>query len=251
MGTCLSVAIAGGLPEQTTIFFPDAAMPCHAALQGRPCHRRNCAYAHRPDQSSLMTLLAEINRAKRNIDVCVFTITCNELAEALIDANRRGVRVRIITDGEQAASKGSDVAQLKGTPGIEVRTDRDENSHMHHKFAIIDYTTLLNGSFNWTRGAVLSNHENVRVPAAGMRMLTSSPAHLSWRSLCHCTTSARRRHPLSPARRPLTPAAATPSGDHLAPRAFGHCRLQSAIRALVALVRCKLIACVTYSRSRS
>lgn len=34
-------------------------------------------------------------------DVCVFTITCNEIASELVDAKKRGVLVRVITDDEQ------------------------------------------------------------------------------------------------------------------------------------------------------
>ena len=34
---------------------------------------------------------------------------------------------------------------------------------MHHKFVIVDKTTLLNGSFNWTCLAVNSNNENVLI----------------------------------------------------------------------------------------
>ena len=39
---------------------------------------------------------------------------------------------------------------------------------MHHKFAVVDGAVLVNGSFNWTRQAVLQNQENV--------VLTRSPA---------------------------------------------------------------------------
>jgi len=34
---------------------------------------------------------------------------------------------------------------------------------MHNKFAVLDGTVLLTGSFNWTRSAVLYNDENVLV----------------------------------------------------------------------------------------
>ncbi len=32
---------------------------------------------------------------------------------------------------------------------------------MHHKYAIFDGTRLLNGSYNWTRGAAHDNEENI------------------------------------------------------------------------------------------
>lgn len=62
-------------------------------------------------------------------------------------------QVRIITDDEQARSQGSDVARLSKVSNITARHDGDAQSHMHHKFAIVDGLTLLNGSFNWTRSA--------------------------------------------------------------------------------------------------
>ena len=44
--------------------------------------------------------------------------------------------------------------------GIAVKDDASKY-HMHHKFALVDGKTLVNGSFNWTRQAVLNNRENV------------------------------------------------------------------------------------------
>ena len=35
--------------------------------------------------------------------------------------------------------------------------------HMHHKYAIFDRVMLLNGSYNWTRGAAENNEENFLV----------------------------------------------------------------------------------------
>ena len=60
--------------------------------------------------------------------------------------------VRVISDDEMAKGQGSDLARIS-REGVEVRTDADPRTHMHHKFAIIDKVTLLNGSFNWSRQA--------------------------------------------------------------------------------------------------
>lgn len=100
-------------------------------------------------------------RAKRSIDVCVYTIADDRLTEALIDAHRRGLTVRILSDNHKAHDTGSDVHRLRDL-GIDVRLD-DSDFHMHHKFAVFDAARLANGSFNWTRGASAGNEENLVV----------------------------------------------------------------------------------------
>jgi len=97
----------------------------------------------------------------RTMDVCVYTITDNRIKDALFDARRRRVRVRIITDDAKTRDLGSDIHDLH-RQGIEVTVD-DSPAHMHHKFAIFDGRTLLNGSFNWTRNASSENEENIVV----------------------------------------------------------------------------------------
>lgn len=97
--------------------------------------------------------------AKQTIEICVFTIADNEISEAILDAHKRGVNIRIITDDEKQLDVGSDIEFLR-EQGIVVRTD-NSSSHMHHKFAIFDHQYLLNGSFNWTRSASKYNQENI------------------------------------------------------------------------------------------
>ena len=99
--------------------------------------------------------------ASRTADLCVFTITDDRLADAIIDTHRRGVSVRIITDDAKAEDLGSDVGRFERS-GIPTRVDRSP-FHMHHKFAILDGGTLLTGSYNWTRGAARDNEENLIV----------------------------------------------------------------------------------------
>lgn len=124
--------------------------------------RRTVSEAHFfPDPRSLRRVVALIDACQRTLDVCVFTITHDDLAEALLQAHRRGVAVRIISDDEKAGDTGSDVLAL-GRAGVPVRVDATPD-HMHNKFAIFDGRALLTGSFNWTRSAVRANRENVIV----------------------------------------------------------------------------------------
>jgi phosphatidylserine/phosphatidylglycerophosphate/cardiolipin synthase-like enzyme len=43
---------------------------------------------------------------------------------------------------------------------------------MHHKFAIFDEGVVLTGSYNWTRGAAMSNEENL-ILSNDRRLLTA------------------------------------------------------------------------------
>jgi cardiolipin hydrolase len=148
----------GGASSNTeALFFPDPGMPCRF---GAACRRNNCDYAH--GATSLTRLIAVLQSARRSLSVAVFSLTCDEIAQALLDCHRRGVRVRLITDDEQIASAGSDAASLRAA-GVPVRHDGNRRNLMHHKFAVVDSSVLINGSFNWTRSAVLYNDENVLV----------------------------------------------------------------------------------------
>ncbi len=112
-----------------------------------------------PGRDCLGEIITCIRKAIRSIDVCVFTISDDRIAEALVDAKTRGVAVRIISDNDKQYDKGSDIEFLKES-GIPVWVDRTD-AHMHHKFAIFDNHTLVTGSFNWTRSASSSNYENI------------------------------------------------------------------------------------------
>jgi mitochondrial cardiolipin hydrolase len=100
-----------------------------------------------------------IDRTKRLLDICVFTITDDRISNAIHKAHQRGVQVRIITDDDKSADLGSDIDGLRDA-GIAVRMDRSP-AHMHHKFALFDAERLLLGSYNWTRGAATLNRENL------------------------------------------------------------------------------------------
>jgi phosphatidylserine/phosphatidylglycerophosphate/cardiolipin synthase-like enzyme len=104
-------------------------------------------------------IVSRFGAARRSADLCVFTITDDRITRALLDAHRRGVRVRLVTDNDKACDRGADIQQIE-VAGVAVKVDRTP-FHMHHKFAIFDGVRLLNGSYNWTRGAANDNEENL------------------------------------------------------------------------------------------
>lgn len=114
-----------------------------------------------PGPEPIARLTGLIDRAARSIDVCVFALSDDRLAAALLQAHRRDVRVRILTDDDKTTDRGADADRLQAA-GIALRTDRSEH-HMHHKFAIFDGTTVATGSYNWTRSASLYNQETLLV----------------------------------------------------------------------------------------
>jgi len=114
-----------------------------------------------PGDECRIALLRLLRAATESADICVFTITDDRLAEAVLDAHQRGTAVRIITDNDKAEDRGSDAYRLSKA-GVRVRVDLSEH-HMHHKFAVFDRATLVTGSYNWTRSAAEHNRENLIV----------------------------------------------------------------------------------------
>jgi len=112
-----------------------------------------------PHQDVCRRIIAALGRLTHKAELAVFTITDDRITRAILEAHRRGVTIRIVSDNDKANDLGSDIQRLASS-GLAVRIDRTP-VHMHHKFAVLDDRTLLNGSYNWTRGAALENHENV------------------------------------------------------------------------------------------
>lgn len=102
-----------------------------------------------------------IKQAKETVDICVFTISDNDIAKQIISSHKKGVHIKIITDDDKINDIGSDIKELRDA-GIPVKID-GTRSLMHHKFCIVDKQIIITGSYNWTNSAAQRNYENILV----------------------------------------------------------------------------------------
>ncbi|XP_055566081.1 mitochondrial cardiolipin hydrolase [Falco biarmicus] len=150
--------------RREVLFFPSPprcteALLAQAEAPGaapRPCP---CPLPH--GESSLGRLLRHLLSARRSLDLCLFAFSSPQLGRAVRLLHRRGVRVRVLTDAQYMALRGSQIGPLR-LAGIPVRHDQ-ESGYMHHKFAVVDGRLLITGSLNWTTQAIQNNRENVLV----------------------------------------------------------------------------------------
>lgn len=110
-------------------------------------------------------LVNEINRATKSIHLLMYSFTDDALAGALIQAQRRGVDVKIVFDRSQTFEKHSlanFALEKLGPSRVEFRTGKGRGI-MHEKMAIYDSVDVSLGSFNWTENARDNNWENLEI----------------------------------------------------------------------------------------
>lgn len=98
-----------------------------------------------------------IQGAKASVDVVAYKFNEGSISKALRQAIDRGVQVRMLVDWDEARRSDSRVRQLLEA-GAEVRAWR--RGKLHAKFMIVDDSTVVTGSFNWTESA---QHKNVEL----------------------------------------------------------------------------------------
>jgi len=114
-------------------------------------------------------IIREIQQAKNELLVAVYAFTSDELATVVVQAKKRGLAVQVVIDRDFDAgnerSKGKfleaqripvrRIAAIKSNPPVK------DAGLMHQKFAILDRSAVLTGSYNWTHAADRLNDENL------------------------------------------------------------------------------------------
>ena len=113
-----------------------------------------------PNSSEEIYLINLLSKTKVSLDIAMFTINNIRIAEEIKNIFNKGIKLRIITDGECIKMPSSNVYSLAAI-GINIKIDDSVRYHMHHKFCIIDNSVVVTGSFNWTDQAVNHNQENL------------------------------------------------------------------------------------------
>jgi phosphatidylserine/phosphatidylglycerophosphate/cardiolipin synthase-like enzyme len=143
-----------------------------------------------PKGGCTAVIVGELNRARREVLVQAYSFTCPDIAKALIAAARRGARVKVLLDKSNEGETYSELGDLEGH-GIEVLIDA-KHAIAHNKVMVIDGSTVLTGSFNFTRQAEHENAENLVVlnghPALADRYRDNFHAHRE-----HCQPPGARK----------------------------------------------------------
>jgi len=104
-----------------------------------------------------------LQSAAASVDAALYRLNNPRLAQALAEASRRGVRVRLVLD----RTKYSETAVTREFLACHQLSFRllsgrqDTESKMHLKFAILDGGTVLTGSYNWTVESEEQNFEDL------------------------------------------------------------------------------------------
>lgn len=114
-----------------------------------------------PNGGCTKAIIQELNQAETSVLVQAYSFTSAPIAEALLEAHKRGVKVEVILDKSQRTEKYSS-ADFLANSGILVRID-SAHAIAHNKVMILDEHTVITGSFNFTKAAEEKNAENLLV----------------------------------------------------------------------------------------
>jgi phosphatidylserine/phosphatidylglycerophosphate/cardiolipin synthase-like enzyme len=114
-----------------------------------------------PDGGATAAVVDALNHATNTVLVQAYSFTSAPIAEALVNAHRRGVKVEAILDKSQRTEQYSEADFLKHN-GIATLIDA-RHAIAHNKVMILDDYLVLTGSFNFTKAAEQNNAENLLV----------------------------------------------------------------------------------------
>jgi phosphatidylserine/phosphatidylglycerophosphate/cardiolipin synthase-like enzyme len=139
-------------------------------------------------------VVEQINHARTSIDFQAYSFTSYEIARALVTAHDRGVHVVAVLD-EKASREEYREPNFIAQHGIPTYVD-GQHPIAHNKVVVIDRSTVITGSFNFTEQAEKANAENLLVITGNPKLAAAYDAnfqeHLGHSSVFTISENATR-----------------------------------------------------------
>ncbi len=133
--------------------------PVPAAVDASPVAGDSLAVYFSPRGGCTEAVVAALAAARQSVHVQAYSFTSAPIAEALLDAQKRGVKIQIVLDRSQRSEKYSSFKFFENEH-IPVAIDA-KHAIAHNKIMLIDGQKIITGSFNFTRSAENDNAENL------------------------------------------------------------------------------------------
>ena len=114
-----------------------------------------------PPGHAAAAIIKTIDASEREVLVQAYGFTHNGIAQALVRAHQRGVKVRVLMDQNSKTSNRYVIGVLTDAD-MAVRQD-GQHAIAHNKVMVIDQIVVITGSFNFTNSAETRNAENVLI----------------------------------------------------------------------------------------
>ena len=105
-------------------------------------------------------IISKLGSAADTIDVAAYAFTNQNIAQSLLDATKRGVKVSVVMDRSQTKGTQASIHDTLQQAGAAIRLISPPGGIMHDKFMIIDGKSIEWGSYNYTDRAENANFEN-------------------------------------------------------------------------------------------
>lgn len=152
------------------------------SVVSRPQHE----YAHvrvafTPGDNIEAQINKEIRAARSSVRMQAYFFTSKAIADELIKALKRGVKVEVIADATGYTNGGAPVLPRLAEAGAEISLN-DKHKSSHNKIIIVDAEltrgTVITGSYNFTRAAQTQNAENVVILSGNAELVRKF--HENW-----------------------------------------------------------------------
>jgi cardiolipin synthase A/B len=110
------------------------------------------------DQNACDAICQKIDRAKKEIQIAMFTFTHDQVVQSLIKAIQKGIRVTVAIDRYTREGASKKCVETLLQSGARILVSQGDALH-HHKWALIDHEIFILGSANWTKAAFTKNQD--------------------------------------------------------------------------------------------